>query len=147
MSNSHLEWKVKYAPGQLIARGVRDGAVVTAAVETTGAPAALVLEPDRKTIAADGADVSLVTVRVVDDQGRTVPVASNEIVFVVTGAGRLLGVGNGDPSCHESDQGARRSAFHGLCLAIVQASRATGAITIKADSPGLRSAMTSIEAR
>jgi len=145
--NSHVERKVKYTPGKLVARGVCDGKMVTAQVETTGDPAALVLEPDRTTITADGADVSLVTVKVVDGQGRTVPVASNEIVFTVTGAGRLLSVGNGDPSCHESDKGARRTAFNGLCLGIVQASHAAGAITIKADSAGLRSATASIDVR
>jgi beta-galactosidase len=145
--NSHLEWKVKYAPGRLVARSVYDGKRVTAQVETTGAPAALVLEPDRKTVTADGVDVSLVTARVVDDHNRTVPVASNEVAFTVTGAGRLLGVGNGDPSSHESDKGARRAAFNGLCLAIVQASRTAGAITIKADSAGLRPATISIDAR
>jgi len=145
--NSHLQWKVKYAAGALVARGMSDGTVATARVETTGAPAALVLEPDRKTITADGVDVSLVTVRVVDDHGRTAPVASNEIAFAVTGAGKLLGVGNGDPSCHESDKGARRSAFNGLCLVIVQASRTAGTITLKADSVGLRSATVSIDAR
>jgi beta-galactosidase len=145
--NSHLEWKVKYAPGRLVARGVYEGKVVTAQVETTGAPAALVLEPDRKTIIANGVDVSLVTVRVVDDRGRTVPTASNEIVFTVTGAGRLLGVGNGDSSCHESDKGARRSAFNGLCLAVAQASRAPGTLTIRADSADLQPATVFIDAR
>jgi beta-galactosidase len=144
---SHLEWKVKYAPGKLVARGIRNGRMVTAQVETTDDPAALVLEPDRKTIAADGADVSFVTVRIVDGQGRTVPVASNEVAFTVTGAGRLLGVGNGDPSCHESDKGARRTAFNGLCLAIVQASSDAGTITIRADSAGLKSAIASVDAR
>ena len=145
--NSHLEWKVRYAPGKLAARGVYDGKTVAAEVETAGEPAALVLEPDRGTIAADGADVSLVTVRVVDGRGRTVPSASNEVAFAVTGAGRLLGVGNGDPSCHESDKGDRRTAFNGMCLAVVQASLTAGTITIRADSAGLVSATASVEAR
>jgi len=145
--NGHLEWKVKYAPGKLVARGVRDGKTLTAQVETTGAPAALVLEPDRTEIAADGADVSLVTVRVVDDHGRTVPVACDEVVFTVAGVGRLLGVGNGNPSCHEPDKGVKRTAFNGLCLAIIQASHTAGTITIKADAAGLRSTAASIDAR
>ena len=145
--NSHLEWKVKYAPGRLVAQGVYNGKVVTTQVETTGSPAALVIEPDRKTVTANGVDVSLVTVRVVDDEGRTVPVASNEITFTVAGTGRLLGAGNGDPSCHESDKGALRTAFNGLCLAIVQASHTAGAITVRADSDGLRPATVSIDAQ
>ncbi|HKW30762.1 MAG TPA: beta-galactosidase GalA [Verrucomicrobiae bacterium] len=146
---SHLEWSVKYAPGTLSAKGYdSDGKVIAETrVETTGEPAAIVLEPDRTNITADGEDISLVTVKIVDAQGRTVPVATNEVTFSVTGAGHLLGLGNGDPSCHEPDKGNQRSAFNGLCLAIVQSSRTPGAITIQAHSSGLKAAAAVIEAR
>jgi beta-galactosidase len=146
---SHLEWNVKYEPGTLSAKGYDDQGKVIAEtkVETTGEPAAIVLEPDWTNITADGADISLVTVKIVDAQGRTVPVATNEVAFSVTGAGHLLGVGNGDPTCHEPDKGNQRSAFNGLCLAIIQSSRTPGAVAIQADSPGLKSASTVIETR
>ena len=146
---SHLEWQVKYAPGTLSAVGYDSEGKVTArtSVETTGAPAAIVLEPEQKALAADGNDISLVTVRIVDAQGRTVPVADNKVTFKVSGEGHLLGVGNGDPNCHESDKGNQRCVFNGLCLAIVQSSGASGRITIQADSPGLKSATAEIEAR
>jgi beta-galactosidase len=145
--NGHLEWKVPYAPGRLVAKGQRPGQQLSAQVETTGTPAALVLEPDRKTLAANGTDVSLVVVRVVDDVGRTVPVASNEVAFTVTGPGRLIGVGNGDPVSHESGKASRRRAFNGLCLAILQATRTHGIITVRAESAELRKATTSILVR
>ena len=144
--NGHLEWKVKYVPGKLVAKGTRDGRTLETTVETTGEPAAIALEPDRTTLTADGADISLVIVKIVDDRGRTVPVATNAVTFSVTGPGRLLGLGNGDPSCHEPDKGQQRSAFNGLCLAIIQSSRTPGAIAIQADSPGLTSATAVIEA-
>lgn len=145
--NGHLEWKVKYAPGKLIAKGRYHREPVETAVETTDAPAAIVLEPDRRVLTADGADISLVTVKIVDAQGRTVPVATNAVAFTVSGAGGLLGVGNGDPSCHEPDKASQRSAFNGLCLAIVQSSATPGAIDIQARSPGLEPAKAAIEAR
>jgi beta-galactosidase len=146
---SHLEWKVKYAPGTLSAAGYdNEGNVLARSrVETTGEPAAILLEPDRTILDTDGNDISLVTVRVVDAQGRTVPVATNMVSFHVTGAGKLLGVGNGDPDSHEPDKAKERSAFNGLCLAIVQSRGAAGAITIQADSPGLKSASGLLEAR
>jgi beta-galactosidase len=146
---AHLEWQVKYAPGTLSAAGYDSGGKVTArdSVETTGEPAAIALDPDQKAVAADGSDISLVTVRIVDAQGRTVPVAENRVSFNVSGAGHLLGVGNGDPNCHESDKGRQRCAFNGLCLAIIQSTGMPGAITIQADSPGLKSATAQIEAR
>jgi beta-galactosidase len=102
--NSHLGWKVKYAPGVLSAKGYQAGQpVAEAKVETTGAPVSIQLVPDRQAINADGEDVSIVTVSVTDAQGRVVPVAMNSVQFDVEGPGRLIGVGNGDPSCHEPD--------------------------------------------
>jgi beta-galactosidase len=142
--NSHLQWKVKYAPGMLEARGSRNGRVVlTASRETTDAPEGIVLRADREKIAAGGADVSIISVAVLDARGRTVPTASNQISFNLSGAGRLIGMGNGDPSCHESDKptsftGGQRSAFNGLCMALVQSLKQSGEIRVSASSPGLR---------
>jgi beta-galactosidase len=102
--HSHLRWPVKYAAGTLRARGFRAGKLVAEAKrETTGAPAAVQLLPDRAAINGDGEDVSVVTVAVVDARGRMVPTASNLVDFALEGPGRILGVGNGDPSCHEPD--------------------------------------------
>jgi beta-galactosidase len=103
--NSHLTWNVKYAPGTLSAKGFdADGKVIAETkVETTGEPAAVQLTPNRSTINADGEDVSVITVSVADAQGRIVPTAGNKISFAIEGAGKILGVGNGDPSCHEPD--------------------------------------------
>ena len=135
---SHAAWKVKYAPGTIEARGFKAGRqVLTATHATTGTPARIALRPDRARIAADGEDVSLIAVEVQDGQGRVVPTAGNEITFRITGNGRLIGVGNGDPSSHESDHGNVRSAFNGLAMAIVQASKEPGDLTVEASSPGL----------
>jgi beta-galactosidase len=102
--NSKLSWQVKYAPGTLSAKGYNDGQLVAETkVETTGEPAAIQLVPDRATIQADGEDVSVFTVSAVDAQGRRVPVATNQINFDLSGPGKILGVGNGDPSSHEPD--------------------------------------------
>ena len=102
--DSELKWKVKYAPGILSAKGYKNGQLAAETrVETTGAPAAVQLTPDRSTINADGEDVSVFTVAVTDAQGRVVPVAADLIHFELSGPGKILGVGNGDPSCHEPD--------------------------------------------
>ncbi|HEX3798294.1 MAG TPA: beta-galactosidase GalA [Verrucomicrobiae bacterium] len=103
--NSHLEWKVKYAPGTLLARGFNGGKEILADQrETTGAPAAIQLTPHRENLRADREDVSVITTQVNDAQGRLVPNATNEITFSITGPGRIIGVGNGDPSSHEPDK-------------------------------------------
>jgi beta-galactosidase len=138
--NAHVTWKVPYAPGTLEARGSKGAVALTAKRETTGAPARVVLTPDRGTIAADGEDVVVVEAKVVDAVGRFVPTAADELTFDVSGTGRLIGVGNGDPSSPEADKGTTRHLFNGLGVVIVQATRDEGAVTIKATAVGLEPA-------
>ncbi len=146
--DGHLAWIVKYEPGTIEARGYRNGSqVMTAKRETTGTPSKLMIKPDRDQISADGEDVAMFAVEVHDAQGRVVPVADNEMSFRVTGPGNLIGVGNGDPTDHESDKGSSRKAFSGLCMAIVQSAKVAGSITIEATSPGLSSASVAITSR
>jgi beta-galactosidase len=131
------EWKVKYAPGAIEARGWKDGKqVLTEKRETTGEPASIRLTADRVEIDADGADVAVIRVEVFDKQGRAVPTAMNKIGFKVSGAGSLIGVGNGDPNCHESDKEPKRSLFNGLAQVIVQSSKQAGEIVIEAKKDG-----------
>jgi beta-galactosidase len=130
---THLEWKVPYAPGVLEARGTKDGKIVLVAKrETTGKPESIRLTADRTEISADGQDVAALRVEVLDKEGRAVPTADNMIDFKVTGEGALIGVGNGDPNCQESDKEPRRSLFNGLAQVIIQASRTPGTITVEA---------------
>jgi beta-galactosidase len=133
----HVEWKVKYEAGSIEARGTKDGKVVlTEKRETTGTPVAIRLTADRTTIDADGEDVAVLKVEVLDKEGRAVPTASNKIGFKVSGDGALIGVGNGDPNCQESDKESKRSLFNGLAQAIVQSTKSAGEIHIEAVKEG-----------
>ncbi len=148
----HLEWKVKYEPGTLEARGSKDGKVVlTEKRETTGSTVSIRLTADRTQIEANGEDLTIVRVEALDREGRPVPIANNKIAFTVSGPGKLIGVGNGDPNCHESDQEPKRSLFNGLAQIIVQSTRRPGEIHIAAqkdgwDGPDLTSATLQITA-
>ena len=149
-TNSHLEWNVPYEPGRLEAKGWRGARVLSTKVETTGEPIGISLSPDRVRILADGEDVSVVTVAAVDAQGREVPVAGNLVRFEAEGKGRIIGVGNGDPSSHEADKylegGWKRSLFGGRCQVILQSTLEPGALTLHALSDGLKSATVSLRA-
>ncbi|HWA95385.1 MAG TPA: beta-galactosidase GalA [Terracidiphilus sp.] len=146
--NSHVDWVVKYAPGEIEARGFKNGKqVMTAKRATTGEPAKLVLSSDRKAVNADGEDVAMFAVEVQDGQGRTVPIADNEVTFKVSGAGKLIGVGNGDPTDLDSDIGTRRKAFCGYCMGIVQSGKQAGNITVEVSAGGLSSATLTIPAK
>lgn len=155
--NSHLEWPVTYTPGTLLARGYKAGREILATkVETTGAPAVVSLTANRTTLAADGADVAVITVEALDAQGRRVPTADREVEFELVGAGRIIGVGNGDPSSHELDiflAGAdgqpprwKRRLFNGLAQVIVQSSREPGTLMLTAKTGNLRAGAVMIKA-
>ncbi|HSU18544.1 MAG TPA: glycoside hydrolase family 2 TIM barrel-domain containing protein, partial [Acidobacteriaceae bacterium] len=146
--NQHLAWDVVYAPGVLEARGYTDGKLaLTTRRETTGAPATIALSVDRPELAADGEDVAMVTVEVRDPRGRIVPVAENDIAFNVSGAGKLIGTGNGNPTDQAPDKGTSRKAFSGLCMAIVQSAKKAGVITVEATSSGLSPATLTMHAK
>jgi len=81
---------------------------------------------------ADGEDVASIRVEGIDAQGRMVPVADDIVSFKVSGDGRLLGVGNGDPNCQEPDLEPKRSLFNGLAQVIVQAGKTSGEIVVEA---------------
>jgi beta-galactosidase len=144
--NSHLCWSVIYAPGAIEARGFKDGMVVlTTRGETAGAPAQLALVPSRGAIRANGEDVISVAAEVRDSQGRLVPPASDKVHFSLLGPAKIIGVGNGDPSCRESDRptspnAASRSAFSGQCMVLLQATKSAGNVQLLASGEGLTSA-------
>jgi beta-galactosidase len=124
---------VKCEPGLIEARGTKNRQVVlTEKRETTGKPESIKLTADRNTIDANGEDIAIVRVEVLDAQGRAVPTAENQISFKVTGEGKLIGVGNGDPNCQESDKEPKRSLFNGLTQLILQGSKTPGTITLEA---------------
>ncbi|MDE3201744.1 MAG: DUF4982 domain-containing protein [Acidobacteriota bacterium] len=136
-SLQHVEWKVKYEPGAIEARGLKGGKVVaTDRRETTGDAVAIRITADRTEIDADGEDVAMITVEALDKQGRPVPTADNHIGFKVSGEGKLIGVGNGDPNCQQSDKEPKRSLFNGLAQVILQSTKRPGEIRIEAVKEG-----------
>jgi len=147
----HVSWKVTYEAGSLEGRAYDASGrqVVSSIVETTGTPVSIKLALDlgQNGLVADGQDVALVAVSILDSQNRVVPTASNEVSFTVTGNGKLIGLGSGDPSSHEPDKGTQRKAFNGLVRAIVQSTMQSGSLTLEATSPGLKSAQITINTR
>jgi len=142
--NGHLEWKVAYVPGILEAKGIRNGKTINDKVETTGESYALSLSSDVKTIKANGEDLSIITVTAIDEKGREVPTADDHVKFQISGNGKIIGVGNGNPVSHEADKfvigNYFRSLFNGKCQLIIQSDRVPGDIKITATSERLKKA-------
>ena len=142
-----LRWDdVKYEPGELKVVAYKNGRPwAEDKVVTTEAAAQLALSPDRAKIAADGRDLSFVTVRVEDGKGLVVPRSKNPVKFEISGPGEIIAVDNGDPTSHEPFQASERKAFNGLALAIVRSKPGEkGNIKLTATSEGLKTAETNI---
>ena len=145
-----LRWNdVVYEPGELKVVAYKNGKRwATDTVKTTGAAAKLLLSADRNKIAADGKDLSFITVTVADKSGMQVPRSNNRIKFSVEGPGEIVATDNGDATSFESFQSPERNAFNGLALVIVRASPAWQA---QSSSPrrrtGLSPATTTIKSR
>ncbi|MDZ7680506.1 MAG: glycoside hydrolase family 2 TIM barrel-domain containing protein [Fodinibius sp.] len=134
----HASWDVEYQPGTIKAVGKRDGeVVVTKEISTTGPPAALQLSVDQQALSANRRDVAHLRVEVVDDNGNVVPRANPELTFDVEGAGKLIGLGNGNPRDHTSHKANSRRAFNGLALAIIQATATPGPIRVTVQADGI----------
>ncbi len=133
----HVEWKVRYEPGTIEAHGLKDGKIVlTEKRETTGPTVSIRMTADRTEINADGEDVAILQVEALDDEGRPVPIADNNIAFNISGPGKLMGVGNGNPNCQESDKEPKRSLFNGLAQVIIQSTKRPGEIHVEAVKAG-----------
>jgi beta-galactosidase len=147
-SKYRLLWQVPYAPGVLKAVGYSGSRQVAAdEVHTAGTPARIRLVPDRAKIAADGEDLSFVTVRIEDQDGNLCPAADNLVHFAVTGAGAIRTVDNGNAATVEPFQANRRKAFNGMALLIVEGERGkAGAIHVTATADGLSRATAEIVA-
>ena len=151
--NGHLKWRATYKPGKVVAVGYKNGRrIMTQTLETTKPASQVVALADRTSIAADGRDVAVVTIEIRNPKGRVVPDACNMLTFRLQGEGRILGVGNGDPSylgedhpkdsdCHEF----QIPAFNGLAQVLIQSSQKPSALTLTASSERLKAAAVTIQ--
>jgi len=128
-----LRWRdVVYQPGELKVvvydeQGNRAGQQI---VRTAGKPKRLLLEPERKTIKADGNDLAYVTVSLVDKNGTLCPDAANRLEFSVTGAGSYKASCNGDATSLEPFAQPHMSLFHGQLVVVCQAGKQPGVMTL-----------------
>jgi beta-galactosidase len=144
----HVVWPVKFEQGTLKAVSRKAGkTVLTTEVKTASAAAKIELVADRKTIDADGKDLSFITVKVLDKDGNLVPNADNRINFKINGDAFIAGVDNGDPTNLDPFKADYRKAFHGLALAIVQAQQKAGTVVFTATADGLSPASISIQVK
>ena len=104
------------------------------------------MSADRPVIHTDGTDLIFITVRIEDANNLLVPKSDNLVNFTVEGPGKIVAVDNGDATSHDSFQSSSRKAYNGMCLVIIKADKgASGSITVKGESDGLKGALVTVK--
>lgn len=146
-----LMWMdTKYEPGTVkaVAYDAEGKKRAETEIRTAGAPDHFELIPDRKTIQADGKDLSFVTVRLVDKDGNLCPLANDLVTYKVKGAGIYKAGANGDATCLESFQKPQMYLFNGMMTVLVQSlDGKPGNITLEASGKGIKTARLQLESK
>ncbi|MBD3582891.1 DUF4982 domain-containing protein [Flavobacterium selenitireducens] len=136
-----LMWMdVKYEPGivKVVAFDKSGKAVAEKEIKTSGKPNRIVLDPDVRTIRANGEDLSFVTVSVVDEKGVPCPTATNQLQFNVSGQGTFKAACNGDATSLEVFHEKTMKLFSGKLVVLVQSTKNAGEITLEVSGAGLQ---------
>ncbi|REE83284.1 beta-galactosidase [Lutibacter oceani] len=138
-----LMWMdVNYEPGTLkvVALNEEGEPVAEKEIKTAGKPYKIVLNPDKKTINADGKDIVFVEVSVVDKKGNPCPTATNQLKFKVKGKGVYRAACNGDATSLELFHLPTMKLFSGKLVVLVQSIDEAGSINLQVTGKGLKSA-------
>lgn len=153
--NGHLKWKAVYQQGTVKAVGYKGGKrILTETIATTGASSLIEAKADRSVISADGRDLSVITVELKDKKGRFVPDACPMVKLHLEGDGRILGVGNGDPSFRGEDHPKQLDckdfevpAFNGLAQVLVQSGKQGGVLRLTCTAEAHKGSEVQIETK
>ncbi len=141
-------WKLPYAPGELkaIAYDEAGQVIATDTVRSFGDAAKLRLQPDKTVLTANGTDVIYVEIGMEDADGNPVANANNRVLVEVSGAGRLIGLDNGDSTDYDPYKGLSRRLFSGKLMAIIGATLEPGEIRVDVSSRGIASGSVTLQA-
>ncbi len=139
---------IEFAPGTLKAVGsIRNRAVAEQTLTTTDTPAAIRLTPTLNPAGwqADGEDIALLDVEVIDAEGRRVPTDDARVDFTCTGPAIWRGGYNSGKL--DSTNNLYLNTECGINRVAVRSTLTPGAITITASRPGLKPATLQLNTR
>ena len=125
-------WPLKYKEGTLKAIGYIAKIKVAEDVLKTAAEASkLIAKPDKTLLKADGKDISMIEISIVDKNGTLVPDAANEIKVNIHGEAALIGLDNGDIYYTGLFKTNIRKLFKGKLMVTVQSTTDAGTATLE----------------
>ncbi len=141
-------WKVPYEKGVITAVAYDENGKVIARDSrcSFGDAAQTVLTPDKTVMRADCQDLIFVEISAADENGNPVDNANHRVTVSISGAGRLVGLDNGNSKDYESFKAVSRRLFSGKLLAVIAAKDEPGEIKVTVSSEGLPDASLTLTA-
>lgn len=141
-------WKVPYEKGEIkaVAYDETGKVIATETRKSFGDAKKIQLNPDKEIIISNGTDLIFVEITMEDETGNPVENANNRVEVDVSGAGRLVGLDNGDSTDYDAYKGTSRRLFSGKLMAMIAAKLEPGKIEMKVSSKGLKTRTIEMEA-
>ena len=135
----HAHWIVPYEKGEIRVKAMDESGNIIAEDfrRSFGDPFKVTAKADRITLSADGTDLAFIEISVTDNDGNPVENARNRVSVRVSGAGRLIGMDNGDSTDYEQYKSSNRKLFSGKALAVIGTTCEAGEIRVEITSEGL----------
>ena len=146
---NQIKWEgITYADGKLEAIAYNSGkAVARHQIETTGKAVSLRVTPEDSEWRADGTDLMHLRIEAVDNKGRRVPMAQDELKFEVEGDASIVAVSNGDINSDELNVTDHRRLWNGSALVILRAGKTASKVTLKSSADGYKTVKTLLTTR
>ncbi len=146
---NQIKWEgITYADGKLEAIAYNsEKAVARHQIETTGKAVSLRVTPEDSEWRADGTDLMHLRIEAVDNKGRRVPMAQDELKFEIEGDASIVAVSNGDINSDELNVTDHRHLWNGSALVILRAGKTASKITLKTSSDGFKTVKTLLTTR
>ena len=146
---NQIKWEgITYADGKLEAVAYNSGkAVARHQIETTGKAVSLRVTPEDSEWRADGTDLMHLRIEAVDNKGRRVPMAQDELKFEIEGDASIVAVSNGDINSDELNVTDHRRLWNGSALVILRAGKTASKITLKTSADGYKTVKTLLTTR
>lgn len=142
------DWQLPFQKGHLYARAYdnENNLIAEDHVYSFGDSKSICLTPDKPVLVGNGEDLIFVTIQTLDENNIPVENANNRVHVTVEGAGRLVGLDNGDSTDFDSYKGSSKRLFSGKLSAIIAATHEAGEIKVTVTSPSLPTATLKLKA-
>ena len=133
-------WDIPFIPGKLEVIGYNSGLEVARySIETSNRPFAILVKAENNDISSNKG-VAQIEIQIVDEFGKPVLLADDEITCTTDGIVKLIGLEASNPTDMEDYTDNKQRVYHGKMIAYLQASGKKGKSKVSFSSPWLKEA-------